>query len=63
MKLDYDNKRTRSNQIVGGAEDVERKSPFTLFSEFYKKQNNQPMSDEQNVFIQNLIDEIWRDEK
>ena len=63
MKLDYDNKRTRSNQIVGGAEDVERKSPFTLFSEFYEKQNNQPMSDEQNVFIQNLIDEIWRDEK
>lgn len=63
MKLDYDNKRTRSNQLVGSAEGVERKSHFTLFSEFYEKQNNQPMSDEQSEFIQNLIKEIWGDEK
>lgn len=63
MKLDYDNKRTRNNQIVGGAENVDKKSPFELFSEFYEKQNNQPMSDEQSSFMQNLIDDIWRDEK
>ena len=63
MKLDYDNKRTRNNQVVSGAENVESKSPFTLFSEFYEIQNNQPMSDEQNIFMQNLINEIWRGEK
>lgn len=63
MKLDYDNKRTRNNQHIGGAENVDKKSPFELFSEFYEKQNNQSMTDEQNEFIQDLIDEIWRDEK
>ena len=63
MKLDYDNKRTRNNQFVGGAENVDKKSPFELFSEFYEKQNNQSMSNEQSEFMQNLIDEIWGDEK
>ncbi len=63
MKLDYDNKRTRSNQIVGSAENVDKKSPFELFSEFYEKQNNQSMSNEQCEFMQKLIDEIWGDEK
>lgn len=63
MKLDYDNKRTRNNQRIGEAENVEKKTPFMLFSEFYEKQNNQPMSAEQNEFINNLIEEIWGDEK
>ncbi len=63
MKLDYDNKRTRNNLRIGEAENVEKKTPFMLFSEFYEKQNNQPMSAEQNEFINNLIEEIWGDEK
>ncbi len=63
MKLDYDNSRTRRNQHITGAEDVELKSPFDLFSEFYEAQNNQPMTQEQSDFIQNLINEIWEDEK
>ena len=33
MKLTYDNTRTRTNQIVGSAEDVKRKSPLELFEE------------------------------
>lgn len=63
MKIDYDNKRTRNNQRIGEAENVEQKTPYMLFSEFYEKQNNQPMSDEQNEFINSLIEEIWRNEK
>jgi len=58
MTLSYDNTRTRTVQIVGSAEDVKSKSPLTLFEELYKKQNNQPMSDEQRAFAQELIDTI-----
>lgn len=63
MKLDYDNKRTRSALAAGMAENAEKKSPLTLFSEFYSNQNGQPMSDTQSAFVLNLIEEIWRDEK
>ena len=62
MKLDYDNLRTRNMNSIDGAEDVEKKSPYEHFSEFYQKQNNQPMSDNQSDFIKNLIEEIWEGE-
>ncbi len=61
MKLDYDNKRTRNQQTLGMAENVETKSPLDLFAEFYEAQNSQPMSENQMEFIQNLISEIWED--
>lgn len=63
MKLDYDNKRTRSVSQVDGAADVETKTPIELFSDFYELQNNQPMSDEQKVFVEALIEQVWEDEK
>ena len=63
MKLDYDNKRTRSVSQVDGAVDVETKTPIELFSDFYELQNNQPMSNEQKAFVEDLIDQVWEDEK
>ena len=63
MKLDYDNKRTRSVAKVDGAVDVETKTPIELFSDFYELQNNQPMSDEQKAFVEDLIEQVWEDEK
>lgn len=63
MKLDYDNKRTRSVSQVDGAVDVETKTPIELFSDFYELQNNQPMSDEQKTFVEDLIEQVWEDEK
>lgn len=62
MKLDYDNKRTRSNAQITGAENVDEKSPLELFSDFYELQNNQPMSDEQREYISSLIESIWEEE-
>ena len=61
MQLRYDNTRTRTNQIIDGAEDVRRKSPLELFGELYTLQNNQPMSQEQERFVQTLIESIWED--
>ena len=63
MKLDYDNRRTRSVAQVDGAVDVETKTPIELFSDFYELQNNQPMSDEQKAFVEDLIEQVWEDEK
>ena len=61
MKLSYDNKRTRENSVFTAVENIKNKSSLTLFNELYEMQNNQPMSDEQKDFIQNLIDDIWEE--
>lgn len=61
MKLNYDNKRTRSNLQINSTGDVERKTPIELFSEFYEKQNNQPLSPEQQAFVVEMIEKIWED--
>ena len=59
MKLSYDNKRTQRQQVVTDAENVEKKSPLELFEEFYEKQNNQEMTEEQKKLAQELIESIW----
>lgn len=59
MKLSYDNKRTQRQQIVTDAENVEKKSPLELFEEFYEKQNNQSLTEEQRKLSQELIESIW----
>ncbi len=61
MKLDYDNKRTRSNAEISTASDTESKSPLKLFSDFYVLQNNQSMSDEQTEFMKSMIEKIWEE--
>ncbi len=58
MRLDYDNKRTRANNVITGAVDTETKSAYELFAEFFEKQNNAPMSDEQSEYMKNLIEKI-----
>jgi len=59
MKLDYDNKRTRTAREIDGDEAVEEKTPLALFAEFYEKQNNQPMSESQALYAERLIRGIW----
>lgn len=63
MKLDYDNKRTRSSVKLDIIENIEQRSPLDLFAEFYEKQNNQPMTDVQSEFMKSLIESIWEGEK
>lgn len=62
MKLDYDNKRTRHLSQLDGAEDAETKSPMEVFAEFYEKQNDTALSDEQTALLQGLIEKIWEDD-
>jgi exonuclease SbcD len=61
MKLDYDNLRTRGENIIDNIKYVESKTPLEHFSEFYELQNNQPMSQMQHEFIKNLIENLGED--
>ena len=54
-RLEYDNKRTRSNAEVRAAERVEEKSELELFQEFYELQNNQSMTEVQEQFVEELL--------
>lgn len=58
MRLEYDNKRTRNNGDVAGADSVEQKSELELCGEFYELQNNQPMNEKQEAFVRELIQDI-----
>ena len=42
--------------------DTGKKPPLELFAEFYERQNNGPMSEEQLAFAEGLIEKIWEDE-
>ncbi len=61
MKIDYDNKRTRTGGQITGADAPEKKTPLELLSAFYELQNGQPMSQEQTRYAQELIEKIWED--
>ena len=54
MRLEYDNKRTRSAADIGTAERVEEKSELELFREFYELQNNQSMTAQQKALVEEL---------
>lgn len=60
MKLDYDNQRTRHHSEISGASDVTLKSPYEHFEDFYTQINGQPLNDEQQSYIQKMMEEIWR---
>ena len=59
MERRYDNKRTAMEQEINEAGDEEKRYPAELFDEFYEKQNNQKMSDEQRAFVEDCIGSIW----
>lgn len=61
MALQYDNTRTKTNQLIESAEKVEEKKPIQLFEELYEKQNNQPMSDVQRNFVLELLADLGED--
>ncbi len=53
LRLDFDNQRTRiQDDISLSAEKVQDMSMFDLFSEFYEKQNNVPLTEEQKCLLE-----------
>ena len=62
MQLEYDNKRTRTNQIIDTSDINSLKTPIEFFNEFYQLQNNQGLNDAQMQIMQDLIDCIWEEQ-
>lgn len=58
MALEYDNRRTREQRLVEGAEEMEHKSELELFQEFYELQNNCPMSPGQRELAGSIIEKL-----
>lgn len=58
MRLEYDNRRTESSRDMDAPVQAEEKSAAELFADFYELQNNQPMSVQQRVFTEKLLEEL-----
>ena len=63
MMLDYDNERTRHQQVAVGVEAVEKKSPMELFGEFFEEMTHREMNPEECEFVQSIVDGIWEGER
>lgn len=63
IRLEYDNRRTRSNQQITGETGTVAHTPLDYFAALYEKQNNQPMRAEQEDFLKQLIAEIWEEDE
>lgn len=59
MQLRYENKRTMGNKEMIDVENGWDMSPEILFSEFYETMNNQPLTNEQAVYMTDMIEKIW----
>lgn len=57
MKLDYDNRRTRAVPALEASAAPSR-TPLELFSDLYRQQNGQDMSEEQRSFVASLFEAI-----
>lgn len=58
MMLTYNNSRTR-NEVKLDYENVEKKKPLEIVSDFFKEMNGREMSDEERDFVGNLVSDIW----
>ena len=63
MQVSYDNMRTRQSQQIEAADIKNLHTPLELFEEFYKLQNNQPLSEPQRELLTHLISDVWEEDK
>ncbi len=63
MHLSYDNTRTRGEVQVNADVTAGIKDPMQLFKKFFEQQNNTEMTAEQEAFVRELTEEIWREDK
>lgn len=63
MQLNYDNTRTKEAGFSTASYENNNMTPLEIFSEFYFRQNNRDMSNEQREYINRCINEIWKNEE
>ena len=62
LRLEYDNKRTRASGVFAPVDKAEQKDPMAWFSDFYRLQNGQELSEEQRNFLETMAQSIWGNE-
>ena len=62
MRLDYDNRRSRALQEMGAATDSDNRSPFQLFEDFYRMQNNAELEPGQREIVGRMLDHLGGEE-
>lgn len=63
MLLSYDNRRTRSQEVLSANPDMEERSPLEQAKAFYIERNGGPMSPQQEEILRTLMEKIWDDER
>jgi exonuclease SbcD len=64
MKLDYDNRKTRTREgATITTQPVTNLSPEALFGDFFTQQTGREMSGEQEQFVASLVEKIWGDKQ
>ncbi|MBO5087780.1 MAG: exonuclease SbcCD subunit D [Lachnospiraceae bacterium] len=59
MALEYNNRRTKQQTVVGNAAPTTDKLPIEYFREFYERQNGDCMSEVQEMVVRGAFDRIW----
>ena len=63
MKLDYDNQRVRAQAHYDEIEAVEQKRPEDVVAEFYQMINGAPLSKAQKKLVEEMMEEVWEEER
>lgn len=64
VELRYDNTRTRQGITpIGRADTVKKQLPIDLMNELYIKQNGQAMSEQQQLYMQQMIERVFQTDK
>ncbi len=59
MRLEYNNKRTKTYNNIMIQDRSEDKSSYELFAELYQLQNNSPLSPEQSQYVKEILEEVF----
>lgn len=62
MQMEYDNLRTRERRSLQVKKEVARISPEEIFASLYETMNNQPLSEVQQEYLMEKIEQIWKGE-
>ncbi len=62
MQMEYDNLRTRERRSLQVKKEVARISPEEIFAALYETMNNQPLSEVQQEYLMEKIEQIWKGE-
>ncbi len=63
LRLEYDNTRTRAQQLSEVMPDAGDMDPTALFSAFYRMQNGADMDEEMTAYMQQMIARLWEGEE